>query len=110
VHNFTGYEPDDRIRAVAKRPLTFIPARLDAVALADVLDRLDLPLPKEVQALRALGEPYGRSGHQISIRELDKALSATTLKTEEKIKLKLALASQGLLPDAPPLAMQRTGR
>ncbi len=108
-HNFTGYQPD-HINAVAMRPLTFIPAKLDAAALADVRDRLDMPLPKEVKALAAVGEPYGKSGHMISIAELDKRLAATSLKTEEKIKLKLALTQNGLLPSDRPKARSANWR
>ncbi len=108
MHNFTGYEPD-RINAVAKRPLTFIPAKLDASALADVLERLDpkLALPTQVRAMAAVsGEPFGKSGHRISIKELDRALAATNLTVEGKIRVKLACTAQCLLPDAP-LALRR---
>jgi hypothetical protein len=96
-HNMTG--TPDHIKAVAQRPLSFIPQKLDGAALADVLDRLDLPLPKEVRAMAAVsGEPFGKSGHRVSLAELDQKLAATSLKTEDRIKLKLALTESGLLP------------
>jgi hypothetical protein len=97
------HDMTDHINAVAKRPLTFIPPRLTPQALADTLDRLDLPLPPAVKALAASDTPYGSTGHMISIAELDKALAATSLTTSDKMKFKLALGQNGLLPsDAPP--------
>jgi hypothetical protein len=87
-----------QIHAVARRPLTFIPPRLDAGALADVLDRLDLPLPPAVKTLAASGTPLGETGHSISVADLDKRLAATSLTTSDKIKLKAALSHEGLLP------------
>jgi hypothetical protein len=84
-----------------RKPLTFIPQHLDASALADVLDRLgpDLALPQAVLALAASETPYGATGHKVDLAALDKALAAATnLTTSDRIKVKLALTKQGLLP------------
>ena len=81
----------DRLNAVAedstaKRPVTFLPSRLDASACIDVLDRLAVP----TQIAAATGEP-------LDVKEIDKALSATTLSVSDKIRFKTALTANGLL-------------
>jgi hypothetical protein len=70
------------IQAVAKGPLKYLPPQLDANALADCLDRLNLTLPPAVKALSAAGARMGSGGHQISIATLDKALANTPLSTD----------------------------
>jgi hypothetical protein len=88
----------DKLTAVAKPDLRSIPPRLTPQALAGVLDALDLSLPPAVKALAASDTPYGATGHQVSLAELDKALAATSLTVGDRIKLKVALTKTGLLP------------
>jgi hypothetical protein len=90
----------DKLHAVATRPITRIPDRLDASAIADTLERLDpaLALPTAVKALAASGAPLGSSGHQVSPAELDAALKAANLPTDQRFRFKRALEANGLLP------------
>ncbi|WP_426442040.1 hypothetical protein [Bradyrhizobium genosp. P] len=96
-HDYPVYAAADDGNAAAKRPVTFIPQNLNAAALADILDRLNMPLPPAVKALAASGMPYGATGHKISLAELDKRLSATSLTTADRIKVKFATEQNGLL-------------
>ena len=65
--------------------------------MADTLERLTLPLPAAVKALAASGAPLGSTGHQVSLAELDKALTAANVPTDARIKFKMALSAQRLL-------------
>jgi hypothetical protein len=79
----------DRLHAATeapKRPVTFLPARLDASACVDILDRIHVP----VQIAAATGQP-------LDIRDVDKALSATPLSVSDRIRFKQALTASGLL-------------
>jgi hypothetical protein len=89
----------DRLHAVATRPLTRIPDRLDAAAIADTLERLEpaLALPVAVKALAASGAKLGSSGHQVSLTALDAALKTANLPVDQRIKFKMALSAQGVL-------------
>jgi hypothetical protein len=84
----------DRLHAATeapKRPVTFLPPRLDASACADILDRIQVPL----QIAAATGQP-------LDVKDVDKALSATPLSVSDRIRFKQALTANGLL--------SRTGR
>jgi hypothetical protein len=79
----------DRLHAATeapKRPVTYLPPRLDASACVDILHRLNVP----TQIAAATGLP-------LDVKEIDKALSATTLSVSDKIRFKLALESNRLL-------------
>jgi hypothetical protein len=93
----------DKLHAVGREPVNFLPSRLDANAIDDVLERLDpgLALPGAVKALAASEMPLGATGHKINLAALDKALSQTSLTSSERIRFKLALAAERLLAGHP---------
>ena len=72
----------------AKKPVTYLPTKLDAAACLDVLDRIGLNTPVEIAA--ATGEP-------LDIKDIDKALAATTLGVSDRMRFKAALTACGLL-------------
>ena len=80
----------DRLHAVAeapKKPVIALPARLDASACVDTLEHLGV----SVQIAASTGEP-------LDVKDVDKALSATSLSVSEKMRFKQALTAHGLLP------------
>jgi hypothetical protein len=79
----------DRLRAVSdapKRPVNYLPTKLDAAACIDVLDRINVPT--EIAA--ATGQP-------LDIKDLDKALAKTSLNVSDRMRFKAALTAHGLL-------------
>jgi hypothetical protein len=79
----------DRLHAVSdtpKRPVTYLPTKLDAAACLDVLDRINV-----------LTEIAAATGEYLDIKDVDKALAKTSLNTSERMRLKTALTAHGLL-------------
>jgi hypothetical protein len=79
----------DRLHAVSdtpKRPVNYLPTKLDAAACLDVLDRISVPT--EIAA--ATGQP-------LDIKEIDAALAKTSLNLSDRMRFKTALTAHGLL-------------
>jgi hypothetical protein len=70
-----------------KKPVTFLPNQLTAAACIDVLDRMHIPT-----AIAA------STGEALDIADVDAGLAKTSLSISDKIRLKQALTSFGLLP------------
>jgi hypothetical protein len=66
------------------RPLTHLPARLDAEACLNIIERID---PAGISASR----------EQLDVDRIDSALEYTALSISDRIRLKHALERHGLL-------------
>jgi hypothetical protein len=90
----------DRLNAVAAAP-TFIAAKdfTKPAILVETLGRLGLPVPSSLSKLAAAGAPLGTSGFKVSVYDVDCALKQSTLKSHERIALKIAIDRAGLFED-----------
>jgi hypothetical protein len=75
-------------KARPTRPLTHLPARLDAEACLGIVERID-------PELTAAG--ISASREQLDLDRIDSALEYTALSVSDKIRLKFALERCGLL-------------
>ena len=81
----------DRLHAVAEttlKPVTHLPAKLDAAAVVDVLNKLGLEAASMIAA---------KNDSYISINDVDKALSASALSLSDKMRFKEALSAHTLI-------------
>ena len=80
--------------------IRYLPTRLSASALLDVLDKLGIGVPLTVQAAATSRDGMAaqiKAAHfSIGTNELDRALSKTELSISEKLRLKYALETVGL--------------
>jgi hypothetical protein len=80
--------------------IKYLPTRLSASALLDVLGKLNIAVPLTVEAAATSRDGMAASiraaKFSIGPRELDAALSQTELSISEKLRLKFALESIGL--------------
>jgi hypothetical protein len=72
----------------ASGPLTFLPAKLDASACLEILERID---PE------ASAESISAARQSVNVDSVDSALEYTGLSTSDRIRFKTALGAHGIL-------------